>query len=82
MIITLLGILKAGGAYVALHPDLPKARLAHQLSTVKPPLLITQEALLDRLPESVARLCVSKRSRRRLFSSRSQIWKDEPRRLI
>ena len=51
MIIALLGILKAGGAYVALHPDLPKARLEHQLSTVKPPLLITQEDLLDRLPE-------------------------------
>jgi non-ribosomal peptide synthetase component F len=32
MIITLLGILKAGGAYVALHPDLPQARLAQQLS--------------------------------------------------
>jgi len=51
MIITLLGILKAGGAYVALHPDLPKARLEQQLATVKPPLLITQEVLLDRLPE-------------------------------
>lgn len=51
MIITLLGILKAGGAYVALHPDLPKARLEQQLSTVKPPLVITQESLLERLPE-------------------------------
>lgn len=51
MIITLLGILKAGGAYVALHPDLPKARLEHQLATVKPPLVITQESLLERLPE-------------------------------
>lgn len=51
MIITLLGILKAGGAYVALHPDLPKARLEQQLSTVKPPLVITQESLLAKLPE-------------------------------
>ena len=51
MIITLLGILKAGGAYVALHPDLPKARLEQQRSTVKPPLVITQQSLLDRLPE-------------------------------
>ena len=51
MIITLLGILKAGGAYVPLHPDLPKARLEQQFSTVKPPLVITQEGLLDRLPE-------------------------------
>ena len=51
MIITLLGILKAGGAYVALHPDLPKARLEQQLSTVKPPLVITHETLLERLPD-------------------------------
>jgi amino acid adenylation domain-containing protein len=61
MIITLLGILKAGGAYVALHPDLPKARLEQQLSTVKPPLLITQEELLERLPEvSCQVVCLEK----------------------
>ena len=61
MIITLLGILKAGGAYVALHPDLPKARLEQQLATVKPPLLITQEALLERLPEVTCQvLCLEK----------------------
>ena len=51
MIIIMLGILKAGGAYVALHADLPKARLEQQLATVKPPLLISQEDLLGRLPE-------------------------------
>lgn len=50
MIITLLGILKAGGAYVPLHPDLPKARLSQQLSTVNPPLVITERSLLERLP--------------------------------
>ena len=61
MIITLLGILKAGGAYVALHPDLPKARLEQQLATVKPPLLITQEALVERLPDvSCQVLCLEK----------------------
>ena len=61
MIITLLGILKAGGAYVALHPDLPKARLEQQLATVKPPLLITQESLLERLPEVGCQvLCLEK----------------------
>ncbi|HET8824042.1 MAG TPA: amino acid adenylation domain-containing protein [Terriglobales bacterium] len=61
MIITLLGILKAGGAYVALHPDLPKARLEQQLSTVKPPLVITQERLVERLPEvSCQVICLEK----------------------
>jgi amino acid adenylation domain-containing protein len=51
MIIALLGVLKAGGAYVPLHRDLPKARLAHQLSTTQAPFLLTQESLLERLPE-------------------------------
>jgi amino acid adenylation domain-containing protein len=61
MIITLLGILKAGGAYVALHPDLPRARLEQQLLTVKPPLVITQESLLERLPEvSCQVICLEK----------------------
>jgi amino acid adenylation domain-containing protein len=61
MIVALLGILKAGGAYVALHPDLPKARLEQQLATVKPPLLITQESLLERLPEGGCQvLCLEK----------------------
>jgi len=61
MIIALLGILKAGGAYVALHPDLPKARLEQQLATVKPPLVITQEDLVERLPEvSCQVVCLEK----------------------
>ena len=51
MIIALLGILKAGGAYVPLHPELPQARLAHQLSITRAPLLVTQESLRSRLPE-------------------------------
>lgn len=51
MIIALLGILKAGGAYVPLHPDLPESRLAHQLSTTRALLVLTQESLLERLPE-------------------------------
>ena len=51
MIVTLLGILKAGGAYVPLHPEMPKSRLEQQLSTVNPPLVLTQEDLLDGLPK-------------------------------
>ncbi len=51
MIVALLGILKAGGAYVPLIPDNPKARLAHQLSEIKSPVLITEEKYLASLPE-------------------------------
>ena len=51
MIVALLGILKAGGAYVPLIPDNPKARLAHQLSETKAPVLITEKKFLGSLPE-------------------------------
>jgi amino acid adenylation domain-containing protein len=51
MIIGLLGILKAGGCYVPLAPDNPKQRLAHQLSETAAPLVLTQEKLLQHLPE-------------------------------
>ena len=51
MIVGLLGILKAGGAYVPLHHGHPAARLAQQLSTADARAIVTQEPLLDRLPE-------------------------------
>jgi amino acid adenylation domain-containing protein len=51
MIIGLLGILKAGGSYVALHPDLPKSRLAHQLAETETKLILTRERMLENLPE-------------------------------
>src|SRR4051794_15531315 len=51
MIIGLLGILKAGGCYVPLVPDNPKSRLAHQLAETKAPVVVTQQTLLDRVPE-------------------------------
>lgn len=51
MIIGLLGILKAGGCYVPLVPDNPKARLAHQLNETAAPVVLTQQKLLEQLPE-------------------------------
>ena len=51
MIVALLGILKAGGAYVPLIPDNPKARLAHQLSESKSPVLVTEQKYLANLPQ-------------------------------
>ncbi|MFP5262227.1 MAG: amino acid adenylation domain-containing protein, partial [Blastocatellia bacterium] len=54
LIVGMLGILKAGGAYVPLDPEYPKDRLASMLEDAQVPILITQERLLERLPENPA----------------------------
>ena len=54
MVVGLLGILKAGGAYLPLDPNYPRERLAFMLADAGAPVLITQQALLDRLPEMAA----------------------------
>jgi amino acid adenylation domain-containing protein len=51
MLVAVLGILKAGGAYVPLHFEHPRARLAHQMAEAGTPLIVTQEKLLNRLPD-------------------------------
>jgi amino acid adenylation domain-containing protein len=68
MIVGLLGILKAGGAYVPLHPDQPKARLGHQLAESRAPVLLTQEALLDRLPDFAGRIVCLDRDQPLLYA--------------
>lgn len=50
MVVGLLAVLKAGGAYVPLDPDYPEERLAFMLLDSTPPLLLTQQHLLERLP--------------------------------
>src|SRR5258707_7396549 len=52
MLIGLLGILKAGGAYLPLDPNYPRERLAFMLADAGCPVLVTQSALLDRLPST------------------------------
>ena len=56
MLIGLLGILKAGGAYLPLDPSYPHERLAFMLADAGAPVLVTQSALLDRLPAHGARI--------------------------
>ena len=51
MVIGLLGILKAGGAYVPLDPAYPKERLAFMLQDAQASVLLTQQRLVERLPQ-------------------------------
>jgi amino acid adenylation domain-containing protein len=46
-----LGILKAGGAYLPLNQEHPQPRLRHQLIETGAHVVVTQEALVGRLPE-------------------------------
>ena len=50
MVIGLIGILKAGGAYLPLDPSYPAERLSFMLEDAGCAVLVTQQALLDRLP--------------------------------
>ncbi len=56
MVIGVLGILKAGGAYVPLDADYPKARLQFMLEDANAPVLLTQQTLRARLPETTAEI--------------------------
>jgi amino acid adenylation domain-containing protein len=56
MLVGLLGILKVGGAYLPLDPVYPKERLAFMLKDAQIPVLLTQQQLVEALPEYKARL--------------------------
>ena len=56
MVVGLLGILKAGGAYVPSDAAYPKERLAFMLDDSQALLLLTQEHLVESLPEYGDRL--------------------------
>ncbi len=63
MVVALLGILKAGGAYVPLDPEYPKERLFLMVQDAQLPVLLTQEHLVGRLPESSAKVICLDRDR-------------------
>jgi amino acid adenylation domain-containing protein len=56
MVVGLLGILKAGGACLPLDPGYPADRLARMLTDAKAPVVVTQQALVDRVPAHGARV--------------------------
>ncbi len=55
-IIGLLGIIKAGGAYVPIDPSYPQDRIAFMLSDAQIPVLLTHQHLVEKIPESQAKL--------------------------
>jgi len=56
MLVGLLGILKAGGAYVPLDPKYPKERLAFMLEDAQVSVLLTQQTLVETLPQHSAQV--------------------------
>ena len=59
MLVGFLGILKAGGAYIPLDPNYPQERLSYMLEDSGIEVLITQNSLLESLPEHNAQVvCV------------------------
>lgn len=54
MVVALLAIMKAGGGYVPLDPDHPRDRLAMVIEDAAPPVLLTQEHLLEVIPQQSA----------------------------
>ena len=56
MVVGLLAILKAGGAYLPLDPAFPAQRIEFLLSDAGAPLILTETAIQDTLPETAASL--------------------------
>ncbi|MEH2337086.1 amino acid adenylation domain-containing protein [Nostoc sp.] len=56
MIVGLLGILKAGGAYVPIDPVYPQDRLSFMLEDAQLSVLLTQQQLVESLPQHQARI--------------------------
>ncbi|WDD36594.1 amino acid adenylation domain-containing protein (plasmid) [Nostoc sp. UHCC 0926] len=58
IVIGLLSILKTGGAYLPLDPALPKEGLTFRLQDAQVPILLTQQQLVETLPEHTTQVVV------------------------
>ena len=54
MVTGLLAVLKAGGAYLPLDPTWPRERLGFMLEDAHAPILLTQQQVLQQLPEATS----------------------------
>jgi len=81
MVVGLLGILKAGGAYVPLDPRYPMARLAFMIENTQMRVIVTQRALVQRLPSCRAKvICLDtdEESTENSYSLANRIAADNP----
>ena len=58
LVVAMLAVLKCGGCFVPLDPSQPSQRLASMLRDSDAALLITQQALLSRLPVTAANILI------------------------
>jgi aspartate racemase len=56
LVVGLLGVLKAGAAYMPLEPNYPMERLKMVLEDSQTPVVLTQQRLVQSLPECAARI--------------------------
>jgi amino acid adenylation domain-containing protein/thioester reductase-like protein len=56
IIVGILGILKAGAAYLPLDPKLPAENLGFRLQDAQTPILLTQQSLVEKLPQTTAQI--------------------------
>lgn len=56
IIVGILGILKAGAAYLPLDPKLPAENLDFRLQDAQTPILLTQQSLVEKLPQTTAKI--------------------------
>ena len=69
MLIGILGVLKTGAAYVPLDPAYPKERLALLFSDIDAKFVVSQENLLERLPDHAAEIIYPDSTEREGFDS-------------
>ncbi|HEX3560512.1 MAG TPA: amino acid adenylation domain-containing protein [Pyrinomonadaceae bacterium] len=72
MVVSVLGVLKAGGCYLPLDPAHPPERLSFMLEDARAPLLLTEEALLARVPKCRARVICFDRDRETIASESAE----------
>ena len=58
MVVAVLAVLKAGGAYLPLDPNYPRERLSYMLADAGAELVLTHDALAERLPADVRTLAL------------------------
>ena len=72
VVVGLLAIMKAGGVYVPLDPEYPSERLSFMLTDSGAAVLVTNESLLDSLPESDAKPACLDRDREQIAQQSSE----------